>query len=142
MLLKQKDAYPYEHMNSFGRFSKEKLPDRKCFYISLKDGTTGHNGEKLNGCITDQEYLAYIKICYESNMENMGDYHDHYLKKDVLLLADVFDKFNCESLKFYKLDPSHYFSSPGLTWDAKCKSWDVKLELISDITSIYLLIKD
>ena len=36
-LLKQKDAYPYEYMDSFKRFSEEKLPDRKCFYSSVKD---------------------------------------------------------------------------------------------------------
>ena len=47
------------------------------------------------------------------SMKDMVDYHDLYLKKDVLLLADVFKKFTSESLKFYKLDPSHYFSSLG-----------------------------
>ena len=46
-LLKQKDAYPYEYMDSFKRFGEEKLPDKKCFYSSVKDGTTGDNGEKL-----------------------------------------------------------------------------------------------
>ena len=45
----------------------------------------------------------------------MDDYHHHYLKKDVLLLADVFEKFIDICLKFYKLDPSHYFSSPGMS---------------------------
>ena len=44
-------------------------------------------------------------------MKNTGDDHDHYLKKDVLLLADVFEK----CLKFYKQDPCHYFISPGLS---------------------------
>ena len=63
----------------------------------------------------------------------MGDYHDHYLKKDVLLLADVFEKFIDTCLKFYKLDPCHYFSSPGLSWDAMLKMTGVKLEKISDI---------
>ena len=51
-------------------------------------------------------------------MKNMGDYHDHYMKKDVLLLADVFGKFIDTCLKFYRLDPCHYFGSPGLSWDA------------------------
>ena len=66
-------------------------------------------------------------------MKNMGDYHDHYLKKDVLLLADVFEKFIDTCLKFYGLDPCHYFSSPGLSWDAMLKMTGVKLEKISDI---------
>ena len=44
-LLKQKDAYPYEYMDSFKRFSEEKLPDKVCFHSSVKDGTAGENGE-------------------------------------------------------------------------------------------------
>ena len=54
-------------------------------------------------------------------MKNMGDYHNHYLKKDVLLLADVFEKFIDTCLKFCGLDPCHYFSSPGLSWDVMLK---------------------
>ena len=96
MLLKQKDAYPYKYMNSFEIFSEEKLLDKKCFYKSLKDETASDNGEKFNGHITDEEHLACIKIWNEFDMKNMGDYHDHYLKTNVLLLADVFEKCNCE----------------------------------------------
>ena len=55
-------------------------------------------------------------------MKNMGDYHDHYLKKDVLLLADVFEKFIDTCLKYYGLDPCHYFSAPGLSWDTMLKN--------------------
>ena len=72
----------------------------------------------------------------------MGDYHDHYLKKDVLLLAEVFEKFIDTCMKFYGLDPCHYFSSPGLSW-----SWDAILKMtvqnqkkISDIDK-YLFIE-
>ena len=51
----------------------------------------------------------------------MGDYYNHYLKKDVLLMADVFENFIDTCLKLYKLDPCHYFSSPGLSWGAMLK---------------------
>ena len=44
-------------------------------------------------------------------MKNMGNYHDHYLKKDILLLANVFEKCIHTYLKFYRLDPCYYFSS-------------------------------
>ena len=47
-LLKQKDAYPDEYMNSFKRFREKKLSDKKCFYDSVKDGATGDNGKKLD----------------------------------------------------------------------------------------------
>ena len=60
-------------------------------------------------------------------MKNMGDYHDLYLKTDVLWLADVFEKFIDRSLEFYKLDPSYYFSYPGLGWDAMLKMTEIKL---------------
>ena len=70
----------------------------------------------------------------------MGDNHDHYLKKDVLLLTDVFEKFIDTCLKYYGLDPCHYFSSPGLSWDAMLKMTGVKLEKISDIDK-YLFIE-
>ena len=51
----------------------------------------------------------------------MGDYHDHYFKKDVLLLTNVFEKFIDTCLKYYGLDSCHYFSSPGLSWDSMLK---------------------
>ena len=70
----------------------------------------------------------------------MGVYHDHYLKKAVLVLADVFEKFINTCSKFYGLDPCHYFSFPGLTWDAMLKMTRVKLEKISDIDK-YLFIE-
>ena len=71
----------------------------------------------------------------------MGDYHDHCLKKEVLLLADVFGKFVSTCIKHYALDPCHYFSSPGLSWDAMLKMTDVKLENISDIDKVLFIEK-
>ena len=89
--------------------------------------------KKIESHISNEDYLTYNKIWNKFNMKNMGDYHNHYLKKDVLLLADVFEKFIDTCLKFYGLDPCHYFSSPGLSWDAMLKMTGVKLEKISDI---------
>ena len=74
------------------------------------------------------------------NFKTFKDYHNHYLKKDVLLLADVFEKFISTSLKYYNLDPCHYFSAPGLSWDAMLKMTKVELEKISD-ADIHLFIE-
>ena len=74
------------------------------------------------------------------NFNTFRDFHNHYLKKDVLLLADVFEKFISTSLKNYNLDPCHYFSAPGLSWDAMLKMTKVKLEKISD-ADIHLFIE-
>ena len=65
-----------------------------------------------------------------SKVNTMGDYHDLYLRTDVLLLADVLEKFIGTCLEYYGLDPCHYFSSPGLSWDAMLKMTGIELELI------------
>ena len=127
-------------MNSFERFKENKLLVRKCFYSSTKDGKIGDDGKKSDGHISLKDYLTCEKIWDKFDIKDMGDYHDHYLKKDVLLLADVFEKFIGTCLKYYGLDPCHYFSSPGLSWDAMLKMTDVKLEKISDIDK-YLFIE-
>ena len=54
------------------------------------------------------------------------------MKKDILLLADAFEKFICTCLKYYCLDPCHYFSAPGLSWNAMLKMTKIELEKISD----------
>ena len=101
-------------MNSLERFEEKEFRNEECFFSSTKKGKIGDNGEKLDGRINDEECLMCKKIWDEFDMKNMGDYKDHYLKKDVLLLVDVFEKFIDMCLKFYGLDPCHYFSSPGL----------------------------
>ena len=78
------------------------------------------------------------KIWDKFDIKDLGAYHDHYLKKDVFLLTDVFEKFIDTCLKVYGLDPYDYFSSPGLSWDSMLKMTGVKLEKISDIDK-YLL---
>ena len=117
-LSKQKGAYTYEYMNSFERFKEKKLPARKYFYSSTKDGKIGDDDKKSDGHISFKDYLTCEKIWHKFNIKDMGDYHDYHLKKDVLLLSDVFEKFTDMCLKLYGLDTCHYFSSPGLSWDA------------------------
>ena len=137
--LKQKDVYLYEYMKSFKRCSK-KLSNKNVFTgldKHKKDGPTGDNGENLDGHTSNEEYLTCIKIWNEFNMKNMSDYHDHYFRKDVLLFADAFGMFIYMCSNFYKLDPCHYFSFSGLSWNALLKMTGVKLEKISDI-DIYL----
>ena len=65
-------------------------------------------------------------------MKTMKDWHDLYLKLDVLLLVDVFEKIRNNSLKNYELCLSHYFSEPDLTWDVMLKMAKIELELIPD----------
>ena len=62
----------------------------------------------------------------------MKDYYNLYLKWDVLLLADVFEKFKNNSLKNFGLWLNRYFSAPGLSWDAILKMAKIELKLIPD----------
>ena len=99
----------------------KKLPARKYFFSSPKKWKTGDDDKKSDGHISLKDYLTCEKIWDKFDIKNMDDYHAHYLKKDVLLLVDVFEKFIDTWLKFYGLDPCHYFSSPGLSCDAMLK---------------------
>ena len=128
-LVKEKGVYPYKYMDTFKKFTEEKLPDRSKFFSSLK-------GE----CISEKDYLETVDIWNVFKMNSMGDYHDLYLKTDLLLLADVFEKFIKRCLDYYGSDPCHYFSSPELSWDEILKMTKIELELISD-TDIYLFIE-
>ena len=88
-LLKQKGAYPYEYMNSFEKFNEEKLPARKYFYSSTKDGKIRDDSKISDGHLSVKSCLKYEQTWDKFEMKNMGDYQNHYLKKDVLLLVDV-----------------------------------------------------
>ena len=101
-LVKQKGVYTYEHMDSFKKFSEDKLPDKCESYSSLK-------GE----CISEKDYLHGINVWNTLKRKTMGDYNDLYLKTEVLLLADVFEKFINTCLEYCGLDPCYYFSSLG-----------------------------
>ena len=80
-------------MNSLERFNEEKLPAKKYFFSSIKEENNGDKGKISDGRISVKDYLICEKIWDKFEMKNTGDYHDHYLKQDVLLLADVFEKF-------------------------------------------------
>ena len=102
-LVKQKGVYSYEYMNSFEKFSKDKLPDRCESYSFLKDGRVnekdehmsekdGHISEK-DEHISEKDYLHAINVWNQFKLKSSSDYHYLYLEPDVLLLTDVFEKF-------------------------------------------------
>ena len=110
------------------------------FIVQQKIKKISEDGKISDGHVSIEDYMVCERIWDKFKMKNMGDYHDHYFKKDILLSADVFGKFIDTCLKYYQLDPCHYFSALGLSWDAMLKMTGVKLETISDIDQ-YLLIE-
>ncbi len=120
-LLKRKGVFPYEYMSDFSKLSAKSLPPKEAFYSQLSDT-----------CISDKDY-DHAKLVWEAfDCKTMKDYHDLYLKTDVLLLADVMTEFRRSCKKTYGLDPLHYYTSPGLVWDAMLKYTKIELDLISD----------
>ena len=74
-------------------------------------------------------------------MKTMKDYHDLYLKTDVLLLADVFENFRDVCIEDYKLDPAWYYTAPGLAWESCLKKTDVRLELLNNVDMLLMIEK-
>ena len=135
-ILKRRDSYPYEWVDSYGKFNHQELPPKKCFYSSLDDGKRG----KGDGNISDKQNSHLKNVQNEFNFNTFRDFHSHYLKKDVLLLADVFEKFISSCLKFYNLGSCHYFSVPGLLRNTMLKLTKIELEKFSN-ADMYLFIK-
>ena len=121
-LMTRKGVYPYDFMDSFEKFDQKELPTKGDFYSILNDQH-----------ISDEDYQHAKKVWNAFKCKNLGQYHDLYLGSDVLLLADVFESFRKTCLEYCKLDPCHYFTSPGLSWDAMSKMTNIKLELMTDI---------
>ena len=93
-LMRKKGIYPYDFMDSFEKFDKTELPTKEEFYSILN-----------NEHITDEDYSHAQKVWTTFQLQTMGEYHNLYLKSDILLLADVFENFRKACLKSYKLDP-------------------------------------
>ena len=120
-LLTRKGVYPYDYVSSLKKLSETQLPSKEEFYSKLNDEN-----------ISEDDYQHAINVWNTFNCKTIRDYHDLYLKSDVLLLADVFENFRKTCMEHYNLDPAHYFTSPGLAWDACLKETGQQLQLLVD----------
>lgn len=129
-LVRKKGIYCYDYIDSWERYNETKLPESSYFFNKL-------SAESIN----DEDYQHALKVWNSFKIKNIGEYTDLYLKCDVLLLCDVFEKFRAMSLHYYGLDPCYYVSSPSLSWDAMLLYTKVKLDLITDIEVYQMLEK-
>ena len=101
-LIMRKGVCPYEYMDSWVRFEEIKLPPKEAFTAS---------------------YLMRpsTRRITTFRCKTLGDYSDLYCHTDVLLLIDVFETFRKTCLRQFGLEPAHYYTSPGLSWDTLLK---------------------
>lgn len=121
-LLCQKGIYPYSHIKNFEVFEETSLPPTEAF----KNDLTGDN-------ISQEKYEFAQQVWRTTSCQSMGEYHNLYLYQDIFLLADIFEQFRQVCIENYELDPAHYYTVPGLPWDAALKFTKVKLYTLYDI---------
>lgn len=129
-LLLRKGVYFYDYANSFKVFNEKNIPTREQFYNSL---------EKKDISLDDYNHVK--KVWKKFDIKNKGDYHDLYLRTDVLLLADIYENFRKTFLNSYGLDPARYITLPSYAFDCLLKMTGQSLDLISN-EDMYLFLED
>ncbi|KAJ8916437.1 hypothetical protein NQ315_014650 [Exocentrus adspersus] len=121
-LLLRKGVFCYDYVDNTNKLQETQLPRQEDFYSILTD-----EGISLE----DYEYAQNVwrTFC----CRNLGEYADLYLKTDVMLLTDLFEQFRATCHETYGLDPAHYYTIPGYTWDAMLKHTKCSLETIQDV---------
>ena len=120
-LVTKKGVYPYDYVTDLSKLAETQLPSQEEFYSKLNDEF-----------LSDDDYKHAKEVWNTFKCKTIRDYHDLYLKTDVLLLADVFEKFRVTCLKHYQLDPAYYYTIPHLAWFACLKTTGQQLELLHD----------
>ena len=128
IMLLRKGVYPYEYIDEWDKFNEKVLPGKESFYSNL----TLEN-------ISETDYAHANNVFKKFNINNLGEYHDLYVRSDTLLLADIFEKFRQSCLKNYELDPAHFVFLPGLAWQACLKKTNVELELLTDYDMLLMV---
>ena len=123
-----KGVFPYSYADSFkGMMEKTEIPTKDAFFNVLS--------QKVD--VTDHDYETMRQAWQEAGCRHLVDYMMMYLKLDVYQLADVFQSFRKTALREDGLDPCHFFSIPGLSWDSALKMVEKekvqKLELLLNV---------
>ena len=129
-LLKQKGFFPYDYLDSIEKLKDTEPPPQEAFYSKLK-------GKGIN----NYNYKHVLNVWKTFKMKTFKNFLELYNISDVLLLADVFETFRDVCLKNYGLDPAHYYTAPGLAWDAMLKMTKINLELLSDVDMLLMIEK-
>lgn len=118
----RKGVFPYDHCNSWESLKETALPPQSAFFSILNQSS-----------VSDEDYSHALAVWNAFHINTLGEYADLYLKIDVLLLSDVFEKFRNMCRGVYGLDPGHFYTSPSLSWEAMLKVTRVELDLLTDV---------
>ena len=129
-LVRQKGVFPYDYLVDMNCFDQNKLPNRPLFFNRL-----------TNSRCSPRDYFRAVLVWNEFRCQTFADYHNVYLRSDVVLLADVFETFRASCMATFHLDAVHYMSLPGFCFDAALKFTKVELELMSD-PNMYLFMEN
>lgn len=121
-MLERKGVFCYDYIDSLEKLNETSLPSKENFYSRLTESD-----------ISNESYDFAKEVWHEFDIKTLGEYSDLYMKTDILLLADIFENFRNTCFDNYKLDPAHYFSAPGLSWDAMLKYTKVEIDLLTDV---------
>ena len=126
MLLKNKLAYPYEFYKTLEDYEKpiEEL---------LKAGSEAYFSKTANKIPDQKEIDRTNEIIRFFNLKNGRALTELYCKADVILLADIFEKFINVSKTEFGINPLYHISLPGTTWSNGLKYTKTELELIKNV---------
>ncbi|XP_020296714.1 uncharacterized protein LOC109861465 [Pseudomyrmex gracilis] len=127
-LLTRKGVFPYEYVDFVDKLQERRLPPRESFYSSLTGET-----------ISESKYAHAVNIWQQFSISTLGEDSDLYLKTDVLLLADIFENFRESCIRSYGLDPAHYYTLLGYTWDAMLKHTGITFDLLTDVDMVMFI---
>ena len=128
IMLLRKGVYPYEYIDEWDKFNEKVLPGKDSYYSNL----TLEN-------ISEIDYAHANNVFKKFNINNLGEYHDLYVRSDTLLLVDIFENFRQSCFENYELDPAYFVSLPGLAWQACLKKTNVELELLTDYDMLLMV---
>lgn len=124
----RKGFYPYEYTDRWEKLDEPSLPPKEEFYSTL-----------LERHIKDEDYEYAQRVWKHFGFKTLGEYSEWYMKVDVMLLCDVFENFRDLCLNTYGVDPSYYYTAPGMAFDCALKITKVELELLSDYDKILMV---